>query len=193
MNDEAIKIITCDAWNVAAYLDGEMSVSASNLFEQHAKECAECADALAMQRRLVLALGAAFGNQRKEIPMPTDFTRIVTAHAQTDMRGLRRKTERRRALLLCAIVGATAFVLLGATMFDAVLTPSLAVVRGLFVIVSLIAHSLADAATGATVILRAVGGRFQAHPAEIAFLFALAIALLLLSIASRRQRLRLPQ
>ena len=95
MNDDAIKIIACDAWNVAAYLDGEMSDSASALFERHAKECAACADALVMQRRLLLALGAAFGSQRKEIPMPTDFARIVTARAQTDMRGVRRKTERR--------------------------------------------------------------------------------------------------
>lgn len=189
MNEEAIKIISCDVWSVAAYLDGEMSDSASALFERHAKECAACSAALAMQRRLLLTLGVAFGAQRKEISLPTDFARIVTARAQTDMRGLRRKTERRRALLLCAIVGAAAFVLLGATMFDATLTPLLAILRGLFIILSLIGHSLANAATGAAVILRAVGGRFisEAHPAGIALLFAFALALLLLFIARHRR------
>ncbi len=50
---------TTDAERLGAYLDGELDLTSSLDLERHLAECAECARALATQRALKSALGAA--------------------------------------------------------------------------------------------------------------------------------------
>ena len=93
----------CPREDVAAYLDGEMSGSAVENFEEHLKVCADCAAELRAQRQLLCTLDVAFGESRS-FKLPSDFTRVVAAHAESDLSGMRKKGERRRALQLCAVL-----------------------------------------------------------------------------------------
>lgn len=188
---------SCQCIDVAAYLDGELDAPASALFERHARECAACRAALAEQRRLLCLLDATFGKMPEtELALPKDFTQIVTAHAQTDMRGVRCSRERGRALVLCAALGVAAFALLGASTFGEMLAPVAAVAQGFASVVGMTGHALVDAGASAAVILRAVGGGFVAAPGRQGFLtwllLAGAVALLLWLIGSYH-RTRVPE
>src|SRR5215471_2124026 len=104
---------SCPREEIAAYLDGELDCDTAITFEAHVESCQDCAAELCSQRQLLCTLEAAFGTSR-HIELPGNFTRVVAAHAESDMRGLRHKVERRRALQLCAALFLAAFMLLGA-------------------------------------------------------------------------------
>src|SRR5215212_8395803 len=101
MAELAVNNPTCGSNEVAAYLDGELGTGALLAFEEHLKQCRSCAEKLEEQRRLLRTLDMAF-SEEKTLRLPADFARVVTAHAQTDMSGVREKQERGRALQLCA-------------------------------------------------------------------------------------------
>ncbi|HEX8852022.1 MAG TPA: zf-HC2 domain-containing protein, partial [Pyrinomonadaceae bacterium] len=91
------------AETAAAYLDGELDAAEALLFESHLRECSVCAAALLEQRRLLCLLDTAFAAREEACAaLPKDFARVVTARAQTDMSGLRSKSEHRTALKICA-------------------------------------------------------------------------------------------
>ncbi len=179
--------------STAAYLDGELDAAEASHFEQHTKRCASCAATLIEQRRLLCLLDNAFGEAHENIvALPKNFARVVTARAQSDMRGIRHGLERKRALTLCVMLTAATFVLLGASMFDAVIGPVIAVVRALTSVLWIIGYACADACAGVIVILRAVGGSLIAEPNPLGLLqwmlFAGAIILLLHLIARYHRR-----
>lgn len=87
---------------VAAYLDGEMETRAELEFESHFAACSSCRASLAAQRQVLCSLAATFGAER-EMPLPKDFARIVTAHAQNDMGGVRRAASFNRQVMWQAI------------------------------------------------------------------------------------------
>ena len=49
-----------------------------------------------------------------EIPVPRDFSRMVAARATSDMRGVRTRSENRKALTICVVLALVGFALLGA-------------------------------------------------------------------------------
>ena len=146
-----------------------------------------------MQRRLLCALDAAF-NSAGEMRLPQNFARAVTARAQSDMRGVRAPAEKRRALLFCALLAVSAFLLLGATLSVATLRPAASMARGVVSILAVGGHTVADAGASAVVILRTIGGHFLFAPtlAELLAwpLFALAM-LLLWRLTSNYRRARI--
>jgi anti-sigma factor RsiW len=167
----------------AAYLDGELDAPAAAAFESHAKTCVACSSALLQQRRLLCLLDTAFDDTfEKRVALPREFTREVRARAQNDMRGVRDARERRRALKICLALGAAAFALLGATVFDAVLAPALNGARVAGRVLGVAGHAAADAGAGAGFVMRAVGGRLIAGSDAMAILqgTVLAAALVLL-------------
>lgn len=131
----------CALEDVAAYLDGELSEAGMVEFEDHLKSCVDCAGELRVQRQLLCTLDVAF-NGARSFQLPHNFTRVVTARAESDLRGMRNKHERRRALKLCAMLAAVSFALLGATTRTVVFEP----VRSFFKV----ARSLAQLAWEAT-------------------------------------------
>jgi hypothetical protein len=93
---------TCPcAGEVAAYLDGELAPSAENSFGLHLTECAECAEKLNVQKRLLCALDFAFDDE-KSFKLPANFAKSIAVRAESDVSGLRSKDERLRALLITA-------------------------------------------------------------------------------------------
>jgi anti-sigma factor RsiW len=186
----------CDCSDVAAYLDGELGVAESSSFETHLKSCAACAEALAEQQRLLRLLEAAFSRAQKRVALPADFTRIVTARAQSDMTCVRRRSEKRRALLLALALASTAFALLGTQIWGELLSPLGAVARALSAASAMMLHSFTEAASGMGLLLRGLGGyllQAEASGARAFVLVALASAvLLLLRLITKYHRAGLP-
>lgn len=171
----------CTSHEVAAYLDGELGQSALLAFEEHLKACPSCAQKLEEQRRLLCTLDMAFG-QEKAVALPLDFARVVTAHAQTDMSGVREIGERNRALRLCALLALISFALLGSTALNnSVFEPVRAFSRYAGALLSILWHMLYNAGAGVAVIMR-VAGRFafESHPLGLLGYLLLAAALIVL-------------
>lgn len=180
MTELVPKNSTCGSNEVAAYLDGELGASALLAFEEHLKECASCAQKLGEQRRLLCTLDMAFGEERA-VALPVDFARVVTAHAQTDMSGVREKQERRRALRLCAVLMLFSFALLGsAALNDSVFEPVRVFGRYAGAGLGLFWHTLYDAGAAVAVIMRVVGRfTFESHPLGLISYLLLATALVI--------------
>jgi hypothetical protein len=179
------------AESVAAYLDGEMEATTASLFETHAKGCPLCSGALREQRRLLCLLDNAFGARSSERPveLPKDFARVVTAHARTDMCGVRSRSERAFSVKLSLALAALTALLLGASTGEAVLGPASALARSASAVVGMLGHALVDVGSSAVVILRALGGLLVSGPQGLALLiycllFAGASLLLLRLIKS---------
>ena len=166
----------------AAFLDGELDAAASEEFELHARACPVCAAALLEQRRLLCLLDSAFDRTfEKRVQLPEGFTRHLKARAQNDLSGVRDARERRRAVKICAALGAASFALLGFAALDA-LTPALRALRAGAGVLGFAGRAAADAGTGAGVVARAVGGRVfsWSEPLTVALLALLAAGFVLL-------------
>ncbi|MFN2598233.1 MAG: anti-sigma factor [Pyrinomonadaceae bacterium] len=190
-SDEARE--ACDCADVAAYLDGELSVAESSQFEQHLASCKACAAALADQRRLLCLLDAAFARSRGQVDLPEDFARVVKARAQTDMRSVRRGSERRRSLALCLALGAFALALF--VVFGASLAPLGATAGALLSVLRVVFHTAAEAAMGAALVLRSLGRYITSEtdglPRVVVFAALACAILLLLRLISDYHRQRL--
>ena len=165
----------CPREEIAAYLDRELDGDALRDFEAHVEQCRDCDRELRSQRQLLCTLEAAFGTSR-HIELPENFTRVVAAHAEHDMRGLRHKVERRRALQLCAALLLAAFTVLGAASNSFMFQPARAFFRITASAVDVLLRSLADAAEGITIIARMIARLSGTGP----HIFAIFIALLFL-------------
>ncbi len=97
MNQSAITDNGCEREDVAAYLDGELTAEELTSFETHLKSCAACAVELRRQRQLLCTLDVAF-NESRAFDLPRDFTRVVAAHAESNLSGMRKQSERWRAM-----------------------------------------------------------------------------------------------
>ncbi len=185
-----------DEADVTAYLDGELSGEACRRFERHLKECQTCSELLAEQRRLLYVLEMTLG-EGHEVGLPRNFAQLITARAQSDMSGLRRGAETGRALIMCVLLAAGAFALLGLAMFDAMLGPGRALARSLASVLSVIGHALVDAGTSLAVILRALGGHLLTESRPVGLWAYLLLtggaAALLLLLVGRSNRIRRPR
>jgi anti-sigma factor RsiW len=186
---------SCDCTDVAAYLDGELSVAESSSFEEHLRACAPCAGALSEQRRLLCLLDAAFARAQKKVELPEDFARVVKARAQTDMTSVRRVGERRRAALLCLALAALALALLGVRAVGEGLLPLRAAVGASLSILDMIFHTAAEGFAGAALIVRSFGRFVATEPGGVRASLFVALALsvfALLRLINKYHRERLP-
>lgn len=173
----------CRTDDVAAYLDGELDGAASESFEAHLKTCARCATELRMQRQLLCTLDFAFGEPSFELPR--NFSRVVAAHAESDLSGMRKKSERRRALQLCALLALLAFALLGAASRALVFQPARSFLRIAGSLLDLVGRALYDAGTGAAVIVRVVGRALILAPYGLGMILIVLPFLIALAVLPR--------
>jgi len=152
MNDFSEK---CQLEDVGAYLDGELSEAGVNRFEDHLRSCLDCANELRAQRQLLCTLDVAF-NGNRSFQLPHDFTRIVTARAESDLSGMRNKHERRRALKLCAVLALVSFALLGAAARTVVFDPLSTLFRISRTVLQLAWQAASEAVMSATVLMRVI-------------------------------------
>src|SRR5688572_25801317 len=153
----------CPREEIAAYLDGELRGVALEHFEAHVTECSECASELRSQRQLLCTLDAAFSSSSR-IKLPENFTRVVATHAEHNLRGLREKSERRRALQLCALLAVTAFALLGTASGALVLQPARNSFRIVARLLDVLSQAVLEAAEGFAIVGRMIGRAAVAGP-----------------------------
>lgn len=177
----------CQLEDVAAYLDGELGSDALRDFEEHLKTCAECAAELRMQRQLLCTLDSAFYGSGS-FELPHDFTRVVTAHAESDLSGMRRKGERHRALQVCAILALVSFALLGTAARALVVEPAQSFFHLAATIFDFGWRMIYDAGTGLAVIIRVLGRAIVSGPygLGLVMLLAFVISISLLSFLIAR-------
>jgi predicted anti-sigma-YlaC factor YlaD len=172
---------TCRSEDIAAYLDGELAEAARCTVERHIKECAPCAEQLREQRRLLCALDLALSTERP-VPIPSDFARVVAAHAQSDMSGVRARSENRRALCFCLLLAAVAGLLIGsAALSESVLGPVWALAKPAATVIAFFGRMLYNVGAGLAVFSR-LGGHlfFESRPLGLFGCLLLLAALALL-------------
>ena len=168
--------------NVAAYLDGQLDIAAMDQFEAHVAGCQLCRVELNAQRQFLCELDSILSTP-KELSIPEDFARIVSARAESDMRGVRTGGERRRALLFCLALGLAAFVLLGATAGASLLIGAALLTNKVLGVMSLLWTTLYDAAIGMTIVSRVIVKMFlpESPLTSLAALLVLVLAVASLS------------
>lgn len=172
----------CKSEEIAAYLDGELDDAARAEFEQHAGQCPSCAEQLREQRGLLCTLDFALGGE-SALPMPpANFARVVAAHAQSDMSGVRAPSEHKRALWLCMMLAALSALLIGAAaLSESVVTPLRAITKPLAMMIGFFWHTIYNAGAGVVVISRVSGHLiFESRPLGIIGCLLLIAALALL-------------
>ena len=145
----------CQLEDVAAYLDGELSEAGIDCFEDHLKSCGDCATELRAQRQLLCTLDVAF-NGTRSFQLPHNFTRIVTARAESDLSGMRNKRERRRALKLCAGLALVSFALLGAAARTVVLEPLRTFFKVTGSLLQLVWHAASEGFMSVAILVRVI-------------------------------------
>lgn len=148
----------CDRDLVGAYVDGELDTDLTRLFEEHLESCADCRFELRAHRLFVCELDAVLTDD-VEVPVPRDFSRIVAARATTDMRGVRTRSEHRKALAICIVLALTGFALLGATTLNTVFMIATKFVATALGLASFVVSAVYDMAAGLVVIFRVVSRR----------------------------------
>lgn len=173
----------CKSEEIAAFLDCELEAAERTQFEQHVRLCSSCAEQLREQKRLLCALDFALGNESALLPMPpANFARVVAAHAQSDMSGMRAHSEHKRALWLCAMLAAASALLIGAAaLSESVVTPLRAITKPAAMIVGFFWHTIYNAGAGVVVISRVSSHLlFESRPLGVVGVLLLAAALALL-------------
>jgi anti-sigma factor RsiW len=171
----------CDRSLVGAYVDGELDADLTSLFEDHLESCADCRFELRAHRFFICELDAAMAG-RNEVPVPADFSRMVATRATTDMRGVRSRSENRKALTICMILALGGFALIGATALNAGFVIAEKFVATVFGLVSFVATAVYDTAAGLVVISRVVSRKFIIETGSLwPMLVLLAFGVLILS------------
>jgi anti-sigma factor RsiW len=171
----------CEQNLIGAYVDGELSADLTLLLEDHLESCDDCRFELRAHRLFVCELDAALTDSA-EVPVPRDFSRIIAMRATTDMRGVRTRSEHRKALTICIILALGGFALLGATAFNSIFTIATKSVATVFGLVSFVATAVYDTAAGLVVIFRVVSRKFIIETGSLwPMLVLLAFGVLILS------------
>jgi anti-sigma factor RsiW len=171
----------CQRNLIAAYVDGELSEVASVIFEQHVEDCAECRAELRAHRMFVCELDAVM-TDKVEIPVPDNFSKVIAVRATSDLRGVRSRSEHRKAIVICVVLALMGFGLLGATARDSVFVLIGKFLSSVFGIVAFISNTVYDAVAGLVVISRVLGHKIVVESGSFGVLLVvLAVAILILS------------
>ena len=181
MNALATAEQLCERDLIAAYVDGELDQDLELWFEEHLQNCATCRAELRAHRLVVCELEAAL-TASTEIPMPVDFSRVIAARASSDMRGVRTRSEHRKALVICVILALGGFALLGATARDRVLIVTGRFVSKVFGVVGFVATAVYDTVAGVVVFVRVLSRKLIVESGSLAPLLVLiAVAVVVLT------------
>jgi len=171
----------CDRGLAGAYVDGELDTDLTELFEKHLDSCADCRFELRAHRLFVCELDAAM-NSGSEVPVPRNFSKIIATRATTDMRGVRTRSENRKALTICFVLALAGFALVGVTAVTSVFRIAEKFVAMIFGLASFLATTVYDTAAGVVVIFRVVSRKVIIETGSLwPMLVLLAFGVLILS------------
>ena len=171
----------CERDLFAAYVDGELDAGVTLLFEQHLDSCARCRAELRAHRLFVCELDAAL-TDGMDVPVPAGFSKMVAARATTDMRGVRTRSEHRKALGICLVLALAGFALLGTTARDAVFAVGERFIAASISVGGFLSSVLYDAGAAGAVIFRVLSRKLIVETGSLVpLLVLLVVAILILS------------
>ena len=171
----------CERNLIAAYVDGELEAGVHSLFEDHLEGCAACRAELRAHQLFVCELDAALTDSG-EIPVPAEFSRMVAARASSDMRGVRTRSEHRKALSICLILALGGFALLGATARDTIFVIGEKFLSSFLGVAGFVSTAVYDTLVGVAVISRVLSRKIVVESGSLGpVLVVLALAILILS------------
>ena len=173
----------CETENIAAYIEGDLDPALHSVLEAHLKECAHCAGELRAQRLFMCELDSALASPF-DLAVPTNFAQVVSAHAQSDMRGTRDAAEHARALRFCIILGLAAFALLGFASSKAVVLSVRSFAGKAFGVLGFFAQAIFNAAAGFAITSRVVS-RGLITDSRLVALAGLLLVVLAVAVLSR--------
>jgi len=156
----------CEKNLVAAYVDGELETATQARFEDHLKDCHDCRLELRVHRQFVCELDALLTNE-VQLAVPNNFSRVVAARAVSDMSGVRTRTENRKAVVFCLILGITGFALIGSTTRLAMVSFVRVSARKFFSLIDLVSHAIYDLAVSIAVISRVLSRKLIADNGDL--------------------------
>lgn len=166
---------------VAAYVDGELDAGLTALFDQHIETCAACRAELRAHRMFVCELDAALSDS-VEISVPAGFSRMVAAVATTDMRGVRTRSENRKAVVICLLLALGGFALIGATVREAIFALGERFVAGVVSISGFLSGVVYDAGAAVAVVFGVLSRKLIVESGSLVpLLVVLVVAVLVLS------------
>lgn len=182
----------CESENIAAYIDGDLEPALRSALEEHIKSCGKCASELHAQRLFMCELDSALANPF-DLAVPANFAQVVAVNAESDMRGVRDRSEHKKALRYCIVLGLGAFALLGFASSKAIILNVRSVAGKVFGVLGFLGKTASDATAGFSVISRVVsrGVIPDSRLAGLAGLLLVILAIALLTfLLSRYHRTR---
>ncbi len=172
---------SCPREEIAAYVDGEISPREELELEMHFANCKICAEELNSQKTLLCALDSFCLNER-EIELPENFTKVIVATAESNVSGLRRPQERRKALFICSTLFLLVLFALGSEP-NAYLATFWKFAEQFVAVGSFIVHLIFDLVVGITIVLRFLGHHFVFSSAATFGLIAVLFVISLLTLS----------
>jgi anti-sigma factor RsiW len=171
----------CERDLFAAYVDGELDAGLTVLFEEHLESCAACRAELRAHRMFVCELDAALTDS-VEIPVPAGFSKLVATRATSDMRGVRTRSEHRKALSICLALALGGFGLIGAAARDTLFAFGERFVAASLTVGGFLSGIVYDAGAAVAVIFRVLSRKLIVETGSlIPLLVLLGVAILILS------------
>jgi anti-sigma factor RsiW len=185
---ETNKNMACPSPDLAAYIDGELSSHDELELEMHLASCRTCADDLNLQKSFLNALDSSL-DDKVEIQLPKNFTKLVVANAESRVSGLRHPHELRNAALICTGLILFSLFALGSTT-ERSLAAAATVVDKLVAVVTSAWHVIYDLALGSSIVLRSLASSFFFESGAGTALAFFALFVLSLYLFSRLVRFR---
>jgi Putative zinc-finger len=173
---------TCEEFEIAAYIDGDLSLTQEFEIEKHFKGCAACSKELSEQKLLLCAMDFAFSSPEPVFEIPKNFATSIVTRAESNVNGLRCPIERKRALTYCVLLISIAILGIGESQFR-VLNFIQRIADTVFSVVSFAAHFIYDAAAGIGSIFSGISERlfFFSESSTILLFLVFILALIAFS------------
>ncbi len=99
--NQVSKTRDCPSDDIAAYVDGELSLAAASELERHVDACPDCAQGLRDQRQFLSLLSSSLDTPWPD-SLPVDFAKRVVSNAESTVAGLRRPNELLTSVCICS-------------------------------------------------------------------------------------------
>lgn len=156
-NNEDFSI--CPREEIAAYIDGELSSREEMNLDLHLSNCKTCLDELNSQKKVSTTLEILLEDKADDFELPANFTKIITAKAESNVSGLRQPKERLSAFIIFAVLIALVIVGLGSRI-DTIWFAFEKIAGQILVVGGFIWHTILDIGKVFSVILRALSQHF---------------------------------
>ncbi|MGI8543419.1 MAG: anti-sigma factor family protein [Aridibacter sp.] len=183
LQSEQIKDSCCPREEIVAYIDGELSPREELDLDLHFSKCKICTRELNSQKKVSTTLEILLEDKAEDIKLPENFTKVITAKAESNVSGLRHPKERLSAVFISAIL--VLLVVVGLrTQFETVSFAVQKFTHQFLAVVGFIWHTIIDVALVFAVILRSLSQHFV-YGSALTLVLILAVFAMTALILSR--------